>query len=551
MTISTLHVLFSAHSPLQLLVLLALATGLGSWLGKIKFGAFSLGMGGVLFVALFFGWMVRDINLSACDMLRDFGLVLFIYTIGIEVGPGFFTSLKKDGIVLSLLASAVVLLGVGIALLLCKAGLVTIVSATGVLCGSVTNLPSLAAAQDVLVHMPSGAAQAAVLAASAAAAYPPGMFIVALVVRLLSQTFKIDFGAEEKDYLSSASVGLELVNCVIGGQAAGKTIGAAVAEHDIVISRLKSGGRIWVPRSSDILTEGDIVLALCRADATVVTASALGRLSAIDLRDEECGIDAERMTVTAPEIFGRTIGALDFTSNMGAIITRVTRAGADIKAESSLALEFGDRIMVVGPAMARGAVSALVGNKENELNRTDPVALFCGITLGLLLGMVPLPVPGLPLPVKLGAAGGPIIVSLLLGRLGSTGGLVWRMPREVNLVLREVGIMLFFAAVGVESGAAFVSSLAAGEGLKWMLYSFLVAFPPVLAVGLFARLVLKMNFLRTCGMLAGATTNPPAIVYANSLTSTDASAGAAATVYPLTTLLRITSAQLLIMLFYR
>jgi putative transport protein len=550
MSFSTLHTLFSAHTTLQLLVLMAFATGAGAWLGRIKFGSFSLGMGGVLFVALFFGWMVPDINLSACDTLRDFGLVLFIYTIGIEVGPGFFNSLKKDGALLCALASVVVLLGIAISLLLYKTGMMSIVGATGVLCGSVTNLPSLAAAQNVLEHLPRGAEHAGELVASAAAAYPPGMFIVVLVVQLLASTLHIDFGAEEKDYISSNSAGLDLVNCVVA-DAAGKTIGMVAAELDIVISRLKRGERIWVPRADETLRHGDIVLAVCRAASLEKAVAGLGKASQTDLRNEECGIDFELMTVTSHAVFGRTLGKLDFASHNGAIVTRVTRAGAEMKASPDIALEFGDRVMVVGPSASRDAVRAVVGDRASELNKTDPVALFCGITLGLLLGMVPIPIPGLPLPVRLGAAGGPIIVSLLLGRLGSTGGLVWRMPLAVNLVLREVGIMLFFAAVGLQSGAGFVSALAAGQGFKWMLCSFLVAFPPVLIVGLFARLVFKMNFLRACGMLAGATTNPPAIVYANSLTSTDAPAGASATVYPLTTLLRITSAQLLIMIFYR
>jgi len=548
---SIFHSFFSTQGVMQLLILLALSVGLGAYIGRIKIRTFSVGMGGVLFAALFFGWAAGSVNMQVCDAVCDLGLVLFIYTLGIEVGPGFFGSLKKDGAVLSFLAAAVVLLGVGASLLLYKTGITTITGATGVLCGSVTNLPSLAAARDVLTLMPSGALHAGELVASAAAAYPPGMFIVALVVQMLLNTFGISLASEEKDYLSTASAGLEIINCEVGKAAVDCSSGELMSRNKFVISRLKRGDRIWVPRRDEILQEGDLVLVLCPADATEKAAKAIGSRSQTDLRNEECGIDAERMVVTSDKAIAKTIAELNMPANCGAIITRIVRAGKHITAHGPLALEFGDVITVVGPSDARALAATMVGNKKSLLERTDYAALFCGVSLGLLLGIVPIPIPGLPLPIKLGPAGGPIIVSLLLGKLGSTRGFVWRMPASANMTLREVGIMLFFAAVGLQSGAAFVNALAAGEGFKWMLCSFFVAFVPVALIGAFARIFLKINFLRICGMLAGATTNPPAMVYANSLTSTDACAAASALVYPLTTIMRITSAQLLIMLFYR
>lgn len=552
-----MDILFSfltAQTVAQTTLLTALVCCTGALLGRIRIAGLPLGVSAVFAAGILAGCHGVRLDRGAADFILNFGLILFIYTVGLEGGPGFLNALRKDGIRLGAVAVFIIFCGWLCCVAINKLTGCGVAVASGVYAGAVTNIPSLAAAQETLKGFEGPASQGAVTAAAAAAAgYPFGMFLVILLLYGYARVNKIDFRKEERRYLAEGGgEPVSVVNFEVTSVAPclGKDIMAVAAEYGGVASRFKRGDVVGVPSGAEKAEPGDIVLAVVPQRNLPQLEEAYGRRTDEDLRDEE-GINALRQLVSAREVEGKTIGELAFHSRHGAVITRISRAGLEFVADLSLRLEYGDTATVVGSPRALAAVCAELGGSREDASRTDVGALFLGVSAGLALGGIAIPVPGLPLPVKLGVAGGCIVSGICFGHLRRLLGFNFIMPPATNKILREIGITLFFAIVGIESGFPFVEAVTNGDGVRWMLYSIAVVVLPLLLACVLASKVLKLNYLKVAGVLAGATTNPPALTWAGSLTACDAPAASAATVYPLTLLLRIISAQILVMLYYR
>lgn len=536
----------------QTSLLVTLVCCVGALAGRIKVAGLPLGMSAVFAIGILAGGHGITLNRGAADYILNFGLILFIYTVGLEGGPGFLNALKKDGIRLGAAAVFTILCGWFCSIALMKATGCGVAVASGVYAGAVTNIPSLAASQEVLRNFEGPASPGAITSAAAAAAgYPFGMTLVILLLYGYARLSRVNFAEEEKRYLAEnglSSVRIVNVEVAEGAPYAGRVITEAAGECGAVVSRYRRGDELSVPSAAQVCQPGDILLAVVPQDNAARLEAGFGRPACCDLRMCE-GINAATMLVAAKTVEGKTVGELAFNSRHGAVITRVNRAGMEFVADASLKLERGDTVTVVGPASAIETMRAELGNKGEKAVATDVGALFLGVSLGLAIGGIPIPVPGLPLPVKLGVAGGCIIAGILCGHFRRFMGFEFILPQTTNKVLREIGITLFFAIVGLESGYPFFHAVLHGDGVRWMLYAMFVVIVPLALGCVLAHRVLRLNFLKVAGVLSGATTNPPALVWAGTLTATDAPAASAATVYPLTLLLRIISAQVLVMLF--
>jgi len=554
MLMDILNSFLNAKTVAQTTLLTALVCCAGALLGRIRIAGLPLGVSAVFAAGIIAGCHGVQLDRGAADFILNFGLILFIYTVGLEGGPGFLNALRRDGIRLGGVAVFIILCGWLCCVAIHKITNCGVAVASGVYAGAVTNIPSLAAAQETLKGFEGPGSQGALTASAAAAAgYPFGMFLVILLLYGYARVNGIDFRREERRYLSEGGgEPVSVVNFEITASApcVGRDIVSVAAECGGVASRFKRGNVVGVPTGAERAEAGDIVLAVVPQRNMERMEQLFGRRSDVDLREEE-GINAVRQLVSARGVEGKTIGELAFHSRHGAVITRVNRAGMEFVADLSLRLEYGDTATVVGSPKALAAVCAELGGGREDASRTDVGALFLGVSAGLALGGIAIPVPGLPLPVKLGVAGGCIISGICFGHMRRLLGFNFVMPSATNRILREVGITLFFAIVGIESGFPFVEAVTNGEGLRWMLYSIAVVVLPLLLACVLASRVLKLNYLKVAGVLSGATTNPPALTWASSITTCDAPAASAATVYPLTLLLRIISAQILVMLFYR
>jgi putative transport protein len=493
--------------------------------------------------------------------VRELGLVLFVYSIGLQVGPGFLASLRRHGLRLNLLAAGVVLLGVLTALGLHFAGGVDAPVLAGLLAGATTNTPSLAAAQQALQEaLPAGASRAAAAKLPGlgyAVAYPFGVLGVILVMVAVRLAFRISLASESEDLARSQSaevpplarVNLEVTNPNLAGMPLERV--PALAGTGVVVSRIWQDGRLQVPRPETRLGPGDVLLAVGTREELEALRVVVGKESSLDLRALPSAITSKRLIVTRTAATGHTVAELDFVRRFSVQITRVSRAELEMSATPGFELQYGDTVLAVGEPADIQKVAAELGDSPKSLNYPHLVPMFAGIALGILAGSVPFSLPGVPAPVRLGLAGGPLLVAIALSRIGTIGPFVWYMPISANFVLRETGIVLFLAAVGLGAGDAFVETIVRGDGLYWMACGALLTALPLLVTAVVARTALGLNYLTLCGVLAGAMTDPPALSFATAVSGSEAPSVAYATVYPLTMILRVLSAQLLVMYLVR
>jgi putative transport protein len=551
--------LIDSTSVAGALVVLLSISALGLALGALKLRGIGLSTAGVLFVGLLFGHLHVRVDERMLEFARELGLVLFVFSIGLQVGPGFFASLRRQGLRLNALAVAVVLLGVGMTLLAHYAGGVPLPAAVGVLAGATTNTPSLAAAQQALREAGPGTPELLAQASSVAGlgyavAYPFGVLGIIAGLVALKAVFRVELERERalidrtlrSESPAPARVTLEVTNPNLDGLPLARV--PLVGRAGIVVSRLMRNGELLVPQPETELRCGDVLLAVGPREELDALRLVVGRDSALDLTSAPGRLTTRRVIVTRPVASGRRLDELDFVHRFGVQITRVARAEVELGARPDLELQYGDTVLAVGEPEGIRRVASELGDSPRDLNYPHLVPVFVGIVVGALLGSLPLAVPGIPVPVKLGLAGGPLLVALLAARVRQIGPLVWYLPLSANFVLREVGIALFLAAVGLRAGDRFVDTLVSGPGLVWLAWGAAVTVVPVLVVGAVGRGLLGHNFLTLSGVLAGSMTDPPALAFATSVAGSDAPALGYATVYPLTMILRVVLAQLVVVL---
>ncbi len=565
-----LRTLMIGDSVAHAVLLIALVTAAGLAIGAVRVRGVSLGIAGVLFVGLFAAHMSLRLNEHVMDFAREFGLILFVYTIGLQVGPGFLGSLRRAGLKLNLLAATIVLIGVlttlGLVFVTRNAGKyrIEIPEAVGLLSGGTTNTPSLAAAQQALGEVVAGrttpasadTAQTLKLPATGyAMAYPFGIVGIIASMMLVRALFHIDVGRERDLFTKqdSAAPPLASINLTLTNPNLDATpIGAVpmLNEPGVVVTRVLQGGKVYVAAPDTFLSIGDVLYIVGPAEKLEALKLVVGDVSPIDIRTLGSDITTRRLVVTQRSALGKTIEELNLYDQFGVTISRVSRAEIEIPAMPGWRFQFGDRVLVVGGREGIDRVAGLLGNSIKMLDHPQIIPVFVGIALGVLLGSCPFYLPGIPAPVKLGLAGGPLLVAIVLARIGQIGRLSWYMPRSANFALRELGIVLFLACVGLKAGDGFFHTLTSGRGIEWMAAGALITLLPLLTVGLAARLIFKMNYVTLCGLLAGSMTDPPALAFANTLVGAETPSVAYATVYPLTMILRVISAQAIVLFFY-
>ncbi|MFB0712178.1 putative transporter [Buttiauxella noackiae] len=541
--------------------MLALVAVVGLWIGNIKIRGVGFGIGGVLFGGIIVGHFVSEAGVSLNgDMLhfiQEFGLILFVYTIGIQVGPGFFSSLRVSGLRLNLFALLIVVIGALVTALVHKIFDVPLPVVLGVFSGAVTNTPALGAGQQILADLGTPSELVDKMGMSYAMAYPFGICGILLTMWLIRMAFRINVDQEAQRFDSSNGQNhaqLQTMNiCVANPNLNGLPIQEVpVLNSDTIIcSRLKRGELLMVPAPGTVIQTGDLLHLVGQEKDLHSALLVIGQQVDTSLSTRGTDLRVERVVVTNEKVLGKKIRDLHLKQKYDVVISRLNRAGIELVASSNASLQFGDILNLVGRSESIEAVAAEVGNAQQKLQQVQMLPVFIGIGLGVLLGSIPLFIPGFPVALRLGLAGGPLIMAIILGRIGSIGKLYWFMPPSANLALRELGIVLFLAVVGLKSGGDFVSTLLHGDGVSWIGYGILITGIPLLVTALLARLLAKMNYLTLCGMLAGSMTDPPALAFANGLHATSGAAALSyATVYPLVMFLRIITPQLLAVIFW-
>lgn len=551
--------LFNSNSIAHIVALYSFVIAMGVLLGKIKIFGVSLGVTFVLFAGILVGHFGFTGNTQILTFIQDFGLILFVFCIGLQVGPSFFSSFKKGGVTMNMIALGIVGLNITVALILYFAlqGRVEIPMMVGVLCGAVTNTPGLGAANEALAQISYNGPQ---IANGYACAYPLGVMGIILSMILVRLICRIDLGKEAEEIQKGEETNPHLkpffMNLEVHNEAlVGKTILQikSFLSRDFVCSRiLKKDGNIYIPSAETVIDINDKLFVVCAEDDSEAIRTFIGP-EIKDLNWEEEGKEetpmvSRRILVTQSNINGKTLGELHFRSMYGVNVTRVNRSGVDLFASRQLVLQVGDRVMVVGPQDAVDRASNLLGNQLKRLDHPNIVTIFVGILCGIFFGSLPIAIPGMPTPVKLGLAGGPLIISILIGRFGHKFHLVTYTTMSANLMLREVGLALFLASVGIKAGGSFVNTVVDGDGLLYVGIGFLITIIPLLIMGTIARLRYKMNYFTLMGLIAGSNTDPPALAYANQTANNDAPAVGYSTVYPLAMFMRILTAQLLVLL---
>lgn len=549
----------NTESVAHIAILYAIVIAVGVLLGKIKVGGISLGVTFVLFAGIVAGHIGQTAPLNILTFLQDFGLILFVFMIGLQVGPGFFASFRKGGITLNVLACAAILLNIGV-MFACyfiffdTSDPKNLPMMVGTLYGAVTNTPGLGAATEALDSVfPKG--QAPQIASGYACAYPLGVLGIIGATILLRYICHISLDKEEevlnKDSEEDAHVKphnmhLRVTNSYLAGRSI-KQIHDFL-NRDFVCSRVLHDGHVSIPNGQTTLELGDIVFIVCaEADAEAIKAF-IGPEEQVEWEKQDQPMVSKRIVVTRPSINGKTLGQMHFSTVYGVNVTRVTRQGMDLFANPHLALQVGDRVMVVGPENLVNRVSSVLGNSIKRLDSPNIATIFIGIIVGILFGSLPFAVPGMPMPLKLGIAGGPLVIAILIGRYGYKVHLVTYTTTSANTMLREIGLVLFLASVGIKAGEGFWDTVVRGDGLKYVYTGFIITVIPILIVGAIARLKYKFNYFTIMGMIAGTYTDPPALAYANQSCSKEAPAVGYSTVYPLSMFLRIFTAQLIILL---
>jgi putative transport protein len=527
-------------------------------LGSLKFHGIGLGTAGVLFAGIGLGHFGEPVDHHTLQFVKEFGLVLFVFTIGLQLGPGFVAAFRHQGVKFNLLAAAIVLCAVVIAPVAGWLGRFDKAAVLGIFSGASTNTPSLGAATQTLASLPNiSADQLNMPALAYAVTYPTAIVGIIGTLLLLKLVFRIDAPQEALEFAAKTRAPVEplerrtlvVTNPNLDGVRI-DTIPARV-ECRVTISRVRDGEGTFVATDRTVIHRNDRILVVGTAAALEQFERVVGKRSDEDLVLEESGIAYRRVVVTERNVLGKTIQELDLDERFQVAGTRVTRADLEMTAVPNLRLQFGDQLLIVGREEDLDKAASAVGNSLKELNATHFIPFFIGIVLGIALGTVPIPFPGLPQPVRLGLAGGPLIVALVLARIGRIGPHVWHMPVNTNLAFREFGIALFFAAVGLGAGANFFQTVFSSTGIYWLLAGLVVTVLPLLLVGVIGRALLKLNFIDLSGLLAGSMTDPPALAFACNVAGSDAPTVSYATVYPLTTLLRILAAQILAILLFR
>ena len=546
-------------SVAHIALLYAVVIAVGVYLGKLKVFGISLGVTFVLFAGIVAGHIGFTAPTDILTFVQDFGLILFVYMIGLQVGPGFFESFGTQGIKLNGLAATGILLNI-LVMFACyfiffdTGNKMNLPMMVGTLYGAVTNTPGLGAANEALTTVfPNGAPQ---IASAYACAYPLGVLGIIGATILIRYICKVKLDHEEEQLAAQEEgnankkpykMHLEVTNKYLEG----KTLLQVhdFLNRDFVVSRLVHQGELCIPNRDTIFHIGDQMLIVCaEADQEAIMAF-IGPKLDIDFEQQDQPLVSKRILITNPKINGKTLSSLHFSSVHGVNVTRVTRHGIDLFATAGLPLQVGDKIMVVGPEDAVERVANKMGNSLRKLNAPNIATIFVGIFLGLIFGSFPIAIPGMPVPVKLGLAGGPLIIAILIGRYGYKIHLVTYTTTSANMMLREIGLVLFLASVGIKAGATFFSTVVDGDGMLYVLTGFLITVIPILIVGPIARLRYRFNYFTIMGMIAGTYTDPPALAYANSVCSKEAPALGYSTVYPLAMFLRIFTAQIVVLFF--
>jgi len=545
---------FSFNQTGQTIVILSLVIALGTLLGKINIKKISLGVAGVLFAGIFFSHYKLGLTLDihVLEFLRDFGLVLFVYTIGMQIGPGFFSSLRSKGLVLNGLAATIVILGTLIAAAAVLYGGFTVAGGAGAYSGAVTNTPALAAGQAALTQI-GHKEVTGIVGAAYAVCYPFGVVGLILAMLITKAIFKIDLvkeaKASEEQAKSSPSapdfIDLDIANPEIVGIRPDDIPG--LKKSGLVVSRVYRDGEFLTPTGKATLQLGDTIRIVgphAKLDSFV---ELLGRKSGISLHNIEGQLSAERIHVTKHHLVNKTIGELDFKARLGVVVTRIIRGDIELVASDNMHLHLGDLLYVVGNKAGLEKARAEIGNVPAALDHPQLISVFVGMILGVILGNIPIPLPGVQTPVRLGMAGGPLIVAILMSQFGRIGPMINYLKPGANLAIREFGITIFLGCVGLLSGAAFIKAITSSQGLSWFVAGMAITFIPVMITAIIARLVFKVDFPTICGLIGGSHTDPPALAFGASFTGSKETMNAYATIYPLSMALRIFAAQLLVL----
>lgn len=550
------NLLFNSDSIAHIVLLYSIVISLGVLLGRVKIFGISLGVTFILFVGILMGHFGFNGNLEIINFVQDFGLILFVFCIGLQVGPSFFSSFKKGGISMNIMSIVTILLNiiVMVVLWLCLFDKEDLPMMVGVLCGAVTNTPGLGAANEALSQVGYSGAQ---IANGYACAYPLGVVGIigaTILIRFLCR-IKLD---KEKEALSQEEAAnqpgkphrmyVEVTNPALEGITIKRL--RELSNRDFVCSRIQQNGIVNIPNKDTVLHLGDHLLIVCACDETEAIITFIGK--EVDA-DKEFDIShspmvSRRILVTEEDVNGKTLAQLSLSGKFGVVATRIYRAGIELFAKPSQRIQVGDRIRVVGPSDAVDRLASRLGNSQKHLDHPNILTIFIGIFVGIIFGSLPIAIPGMPTPVKLGLAGGPLIISILISRFGYKMKLVSYTTVSANLMLREIGLSLFLASVGIKAGGNFINTVVEGDGLLYVLCGFLITIIPIICIGPIARLKCKMNYFTLMGMIAGTYTDPPALAYANQVAGNDAPALGYTTVYPLSMFLRIITAQVLILI---
>ena len=550
----------TTDSVAHIVVLYAIVIAVGVLFGKIKVGGISLGVTFVLFAGIAAGHIGFTASPNVLSFLQEFGLILFVFMIGLQVGPGFFESFKRGGITLNTLSTTIILLNI-LVMFACyyiffdTSNNMNLPMMVGTLYGAVTNTPGLGAANEALASV-FGNGEVPQIANGYACAYPLGVLgiIGATIairyfckIKLDNEETALDEEENENGAVKPHFLNLEVTNSYLEG----KTIRQVheFLNRDFVCSRLLHDGHVTIPTGNTLFHIGDRLFIVCAENDAEAIIAFIGPKVEVDWKKQDEPMVSKRIVVTRPSINGKTLGQMHFSSGFGVNVTRITRHGMDLFASSNLSLQVGDRIMVVGPEGAVNRVASVMGNSVKRLNAPNIATIFIGILVGIIFGSIPIACPGIPVPIKLGLAGGPLIIAILIGRFGHKVHLVTYTTTSANMMLREIGLVLFLASVGIKAGAGFMETIVQGDGLKYVYTGFLITIIPILIVGTIARIKYQFNYFTIMGMVAGTYTDPPALAYANSVCTKDAPAVGYSTVYPLSMFLRIFTAQIIVLFF--
>lgn len=550
----------TTDSVAHIVLLYAIVIAVGVYLGKIKIGGISIGVTFVLFAGIAAGHIGFTAPTNILSFLQEFGLILFVFMIGLQVGPGFLESFRKGGITLNLLSTVMVVLNV-IVMFACyyiffdTSDPKNLPMMVGTLYGAVTNTPGLGAANETLYSI-FDRGEVPQIASGYACAYPLGVLGIIGATIAIKYIFGIKLEKEEEELAKEEEdnddvkphfMDLEVTNLYLEG----KTLAQVhnFLNRDFVCSRILHDGHVSIPNGSTIFHIGDKLFVVCAENDAEAIIAFIGPTINVDWKKQDEPMVSKRILVTRSSINGKTLGQMHFSSAYGVNVTRVTRQGMDLFAIPSLSLQVGDRIMIVGPEDAVNRVAAVMGNSIKRLDAPNIATIFVGVFIGILFGSIPVAIPGIPVPIKLGIAGGPLIIAILIGRYGYKVHLVTYTTTSANMMLREIGLMLFLASVGIKAGDGFLETVIQGDGVKYVYTGFLITIIPILIIGIIARKKYKFNYFTIMGMIAGTYTDPPALAYANSICSKEAPSIGYSTVYPLSMFLRIFTAQIIVLFF--